>query len=82
LNFLGTTAEGGKIPPVAGDAGALEWHIKETYKGLITISIEALKALALINGGAAVALRSTWRIEGKGQLARGGALPNTLRPQS
>ena len=33
-----------------------EWHIKETYKGLITISIEALKALALVNGGAAVAI--------------------------
>jgi hypothetical protein len=33
-----------------------EWHIKETYKGLITIFIEALKALALVNGGAAVAI--------------------------
>jgi hypothetical protein len=33
-----------------------EWHIQETYKGLITLSVEALKALALVNGGAAVAL--------------------------
>jgi hypothetical protein len=33
-----------------------EWHIVETFKGLIALSIEALKALLLINGGAAVAL--------------------------
>lgn len=33
-----------------------EWHIQETYKGLITLSVEALKSLALVNGGAAVAL--------------------------
>jgi hypothetical protein len=33
-----------------------EWHIVETFKGLITLSIEALKALLLINGGAAVAI--------------------------
>jgi hypothetical protein len=33
-----------------------EWHITETFKGLINLSIEALKALLLINGGAAVAI--------------------------
>ena len=33
-----------------------EWHLTETYKGLLTISVEALKMLALVNGGAAVAL--------------------------
>jgi hypothetical protein len=33
-----------------------EWHIVETFKGLINLSIEALKALLLINGGAAVAI--------------------------
>jgi membrane protein YqaA with SNARE-associated domain len=33
-----------------------EWHIIETFKGLINLSIEALKALLLINGGAAVAI--------------------------
>jgi hypothetical protein len=33
-----------------------EWHITETFKGLINLSIEALKALLLINGGAAVAV--------------------------
>jgi hypothetical protein len=32
------------------------WHITETYKGLINLSIEALKTLALVNGGAAIAL--------------------------
>jgi hypothetical protein len=33
-----------------------QWHIEETFKGLINLSIEALKALLLINGGAAVAV--------------------------
>lgn len=32
------------------------WHLQETYKSLITISVECLKMLALINGGAAVAI--------------------------
>jgi len=32
-----------------------EWHLQETYKGLIQISIECLKILALVNGGAAIA---------------------------
>jgi hypothetical protein len=35
---------------------ASEWHLTETYKGLITLSIEALKMLAIVNGGAAVAV--------------------------
>ena len=38
------------------DGEPWEWHIVETYKGLINLSIEALKALLLINGGAAVAI--------------------------
>jgi hypothetical protein len=33
-----------------------DFHPEETYKSLITISVEALKMVALINGGAAVAL--------------------------
>jgi len=33
-----------------------EWHITETYKGLITLSVELVKILALVNGGAAIAL--------------------------
>src|SRR4029077_21215502 len=36
--------------------GPWRWHIEETFKGLIALSIEALKALLLINGGAAVAI--------------------------
>jgi uncharacterized membrane protein YidH (DUF202 family) len=38
------------------NAGPWQWHIQETFKGLIALSIEALKALLLINGGAAVAI--------------------------
>jgi hypothetical protein len=33
-----------------------QWHLTETYKGLITLSVEGLKMLALVNGGAAVAI--------------------------
>src|SRR6266436_4073369 len=33
-----------------------DFHPEETYKSLITISVEALKTLALVNGGAAVAI--------------------------
>jgi phosphate/sulfate permease len=33
-----------------------EWHIAETFKGLITLSTGVVKMLALVNGGAAVAL--------------------------
>jgi hypothetical protein len=32
------------------------WHLTETYKALITLAVEALKMLALVNGGAAVAV--------------------------
>lgn len=32
------------------------WHLNETYKSLITISLEAFKFCALANGGAAVAI--------------------------
>src|SRR5262249_1647758 len=33
-----------------------DWHLQETYKSLITISVECLKILIVINGGAAVAM--------------------------
>jgi hypothetical protein len=33
-----------------------QWHISETYKGLVTLSVEALKMLMLINGAAAISL--------------------------
>lgn len=56
-------------------SSAWEWHIEETYKALITISIEALKLLALVNGGAAVAVLTYL-----GNLAvHSGHLPN-LKP--
>lgn len=41
----------GSVPP-----SDTSWHVTETYKGLITLSVEALKMLALVNGGAAVAM--------------------------
>lgn len=31
-----------------------EWHKQETYKSMVSISVEAFKYLALLNGGAAV----------------------------
>jgi cobalamin synthase len=40
----------------ASDPGPNEWHRSETYKGLITLAVELLKMLALVNGGAAVAI--------------------------
>jgi len=33
-----------------------EWHITETYKGLMTLAVELVKMLALVNGGGAIAL--------------------------
>jgi hypothetical protein len=33
-----------------------DWHLTETYKSLITLTVEALKMLALVNGGAAIAI--------------------------
>jgi hypothetical protein len=36
--------------------GRWDFHLEETYKGLIPLSIEAIKMLALVNGGAAVAI--------------------------
>jgi hypothetical protein len=32
------------------------WHLAETYKGMITLAVEVLKTLALVNGGAAIAV--------------------------
>ena len=36
--------------------GASDWHLVETYKSILTFAVEALKMLALVNGGAAVAV--------------------------
>ena len=36
--------------------GASEWHAEETYKGLVQISLSALRFAVFSNGGAAVAL--------------------------
>lgn len=35
---------------------ASNWHPQETYKGMIAISIEVAKMLALLNGGASLAV--------------------------
>jgi hypothetical protein len=45
-----------KIPSGWSEPKAWDWHITETFKGLITLSIELVKMLALVNGGALVAL--------------------------
>ena len=48
-----------EIPPWVWPAEPVDhwqWHITETFKGLITLSTEVVKMLALVNGGAAVAL--------------------------
>jgi hypothetical protein len=45
-----------ETPRTPEEGDAWEWHIQETFKGLIALSIEALKAMLLINGGAAVAI--------------------------
>jgi hypothetical protein len=36
--------------------GPWKWHIEEVFKGLVTLGVESLKIMALINGGAAVAI--------------------------
>jgi hypothetical protein len=46
----------GKGGPLRPGNGPWEWHIQETYKGLITLSVELLKISALINGGAVIAI--------------------------
>ena len=59
-----------------------EWrrtHLTETYKSLITISVEALKMLALVNGGAAVALL-TYLGNLVSHGPTGGRLPNLTFP--
>lgn len=43
-------------PPGSALSSDSSWHLTETYKALITLSVEALKMLALVNGGAAVAM--------------------------
>ncbi len=47
MNGKGFSSDGGR---------RRDFHPEETYKSLITISVEALKLVALINGGAAVAI--------------------------
>ena len=47
-----TNVPPGPQPP----QGPWVWHLQETYKALLPLSVEALKMLGLINGGAAVAL--------------------------
>jgi hypothetical protein len=37
-------------------SGSQQWHLTETYKSLISISVEALKLVALVNGGAAIGI--------------------------
>jgi len=51
LDFLAPIT---KADPQKGEPWV--WHITETFKGLITLSVELVKMLALVNGGAAVAL--------------------------
>ena len=49
-------------------------HLTETYKGLVTIAVEALKMLTLVNGAAAIAVLTY-----VGNLAsRGGHPPNVI----
>lgn len=47
----------------------------ETYKSMITIGTEALKALQLVNGGAIVALLAYLGQDSNPQIARGVVLP-------
>lgn len=37
-----------------------DWHLEETYKGRITLSIEVMRVILAINGGAAIAVLSFW----------------------
>ena len=36
------------------------WHQQETYKGRITLSVEAIRIILAINGGAAIAILTFW----------------------
>ena len=36
--------------------GPWKWHIEEVFKSLVTLAVESLKMMALVNGGAAVAI--------------------------
>jgi hypothetical protein len=59
------------------NGGLWKWHLEETYKALVPLSIEALKILALANGGACVALLTFC-----GNLAAKGQMPllGSFRP--
>ena len=61
-------------PPNSPAPPQWHWHIAETYRGLVTLSVEALKILGLINGGAAVALLA---YAGNNRL---GAPPSEFKP--
>ncbi|CAM3450898.1 hypothetical protein BOSP111201_05605 [Bordetella sputigena] len=37
-----------------------DWHLTETYKSMISISVEGFKYLALLNGGAAAGMLTTF----------------------
>jgi hypothetical protein len=52
-------------------------HLTETYKGLVTLAVEALKMLILINGGAAVAVL-TYLGNLVSHLPPGGHAPNVI----
>ena len=41
---------------MSGSPSEPPWHLTETYKSLITLAVEALKMLAIVNGGAAIAV--------------------------
>jgi hypothetical protein len=61
-----------------GSQGSTPWHLEETYKALIPLSIEAIKMLALVNGGAAVAILAyLGNIAGHASAAH---QPNMVRP--
>lgn len=55
------------------------WHLTETYRGLISLAVEALKMLALVNGGAAVAVL-TYLGNLVSRTTPGAAVPNLTPP--
>lgn len=51
----------------------MDWHAKETYKGLIRLSLNGLRFAIFANGGAAVALLAFLGKEGTAALSLGAA---------
>ena len=73
-----TTIMNGSGKDSRGSQGSTPWHLEQTYKALIPLSIEAIKMLALVNGGAAVAILAYL-----GNIARYAGVahqPNMVRP--